>query len=161
MQQIKQLFKSFFFVYFSITNENAFNTKLFRTIVFSVFILIISCTNKQEIQVKNNLIPEEKLIPLIVDVHLFDAYMNLGMNDSISFDPKKINNAIFEKHGTTREKFTETINYYSQDPQQLDSLYEKILVRMSEMKAEIIDPKKNQNKINNDSVVKSNVPNTK
>lgn len=67
--------------------------------------------------------------------------MTLKMNDSLKFDPKKINNAVFKKHNVTREKFNETIQYYSHNPQQLDSLYDRILARMSEMKAETMEKK--------------------
>lgn len=104
--------------------------------------VLSSCTYNQKIQNEKNLIPENKLIPLIVDIHFIDAYMTLRMPDSLCFEPKKLNNEIFKKHGISREKFNETIEYYSQNPQVLDSLYEKIIVRMSEMKAESMKKKK-------------------
>lgn len=126
--------------------EGAMIFKLVRIAFLSQIMILltimISCSDKQKVQNTKNLIPEKKLIPLIVDIHMIDAYMTLRMNDSLNFEPKKLNNAVFKNHDITREKFNETIQFYSQSPQLLDSLYEKILVRMSEMKAETMDKKK-------------------
>jgi hypothetical protein len=102
---------------------------------------VLSCTNKNSERETKNLIPEKDLIPMIIDIHMVDALMTLKMNDSLNFEPKKLNNAVFTKYHTSRKEFDQTIKYYSQKPQLLDSLYEKILVRMSEMKAEISNKK--------------------
>lgn len=99
--------------------------------------LIISCNQKKE-KIPDTIIPEEKLVTILVDLHQADAFLNFGANNTLVYEPKNYYNKVLETHKVTREEFNKTIRYYSTKPAKFDTIYDHVLAKLSEMKAELI-----------------------
>jgi hypothetical protein len=99
-----------------------------------IFIFVVSCNKKPEY-----LISQEKLIPLIVDLHLADAIytsrsiidVNIEQVDSASYYRK-----VFERYNVTRSEFDSTMEYLTARPKKIDGIYDEVLERLSKMEAE-------------------------
>lgn len=86
-----------------------------------------------------NLIPENKMVRVMVDTHIFEAMAegkNLFNDTLVRF--VKINyDEIFKKHGITKEQFLITFDYYEHNPGKMDELMGKVIDEMSKMEAEL------------------------
>ncbi|MBI5219814.1 MAG: DUF4296 domain-containing protein [Bacteroidia bacterium] len=107
-------------------------------IFFFTSAFIISCNNQKQEKVPDTIIPEDKLVLILVDLHQADAFLNFGASNTLVYEPKNYYNKVLENHSVTREKFNETIRYYSSNPAKLDTIYDHVLAKLSEMKAELI-----------------------
>ncbi|MCQ2375939.1 MAG: DUF4296 domain-containing protein [Salinivirgaceae bacterium] len=83
-------------------------------------------------------IDRETLINVLVDVHLVDGYMTAK-----GYRPKDhsriIGNAynyVFEKYGITHSEFMNTMKWYSNRTDQLELVYNKVIVRLQAYEAE-------------------------
>ncbi len=84
-------------------------------------------------------LPPEQMVPVLADLHLADVYSGLlhtpgqpaqGKNmDSLALWTK----SIFAAHHITREEFTASMNWYRDRPEELDSLYAKVIPYLSAM----------------------------
>jgi len=91
---------------------------------------------------RSDIIPEEDLVPLLVDIHLSEGLLILSKvrkkypgRDSISNYIDVIN-----KHGFEKEDFDRTFNFYSNKPDELDEIYELVISELSKMEGRIIGP---------------------
>ena len=107
------------------------------TILLFSFI-ISSCTKNNESWKRVKLIPEKDLVSVLTDVYIADGLltvpdirMKYGETDSTQ---NYID--VIEHHGYTKEEMDKTINhYFTKNPKKLITIYDKVLVRLSEMEA--------------------------
>ena len=105
-------------------------------------LILFSCT----IIGKKYLIPEKNLIPLLVDIHLADgmaiSYRFISLPDNL--DSTVLYSSIFEKHGVSRMQFDSTMSYYTNHPDDLNKIYEKVIERLSKLESEIRNEEKEE-----------------
>ena len=104
------------------------------------FLLIISCTGKQERPDSSGIIPEKDLIPLLEEIHLADGLLANPriQNWVLSIDSISTYHYIAEKHGYSKEEFDKTLHYYFiRKPKRLIKIYDKILGDLSEMESRL------------------------
>lgn len=107
-------------------------------IIIVISLLIASCQSRRSRISGSNLIPENKLVPILTDLYLTDGLigiprivMKYSPLDSIS-----TYNYIIEKHGYTKEAFDRTLKYYFiKNPKKLIKIYDKVLGTLSEMES--------------------------
>ncbi len=78
-------------------------------------------------------LPQEQMAPILADLHLADAYSSIlhdttrpegGKNyDSLASWTK----AILAKHRTSPAEFNDSMEWYRDNPTELDSLYAKVI----------------------------------
>jgi len=108
------------------------------TIPIIIFVLIISCTGKEEKPDKTGLIPEKDFTSLIKEIHLSDGLLANPriQNWVLSVDSVSTYHYLAEKHGYTKEAFDKTIRYYFiSKPKKLIKIYDRILGELSEMES--------------------------
>lgn len=116
--------------------------KAFKAIDSSIFlfvfflVIISSCGRNNQQNTPDGLIGEEKMMHLLIEFHKADAYVALKFDTSQKFNSEQIKQAILTKQGVTQEQFKKTVDYYSHNTLKLDSMYDKILSKLSEMRAE-------------------------
>lgn len=85
-------------------------------------------------------IEKEKLIPLLVDIHLTDAYLqHRGFRPNKQTQRDKIDNAygyILEKHNVTPNQFLNTMQYYGQHTKEYEAIYNKVIEILSKYETE-------------------------
>ncbi len=96
---------------------------LFKLSLFSLF--IIACSEKN---INKDIIPQEKLIPILCDFHIFDAAAKQGVigNNRNNLVRHKHYKSILKKYNIRRAKFDSTIKFYSLRPKEYKILYKKV-----------------------------------
>ena len=108
---------------------------LYTTIL--VFVLL-SCTHENR---NFKLIPEDELIPILVDYHILDGMLSIrNIRDSIIVqDTTNIYDRLLNNYGYTRIDFDSSIYHYSYKIGEFDNIYEEVLNRLNQMETEIRD----------------------
>ncbi len=89
------------------------------------FIVMVACTNRPE-----GVIPPEKIIPIIEDVHLTDAVLTNSRQRRKMSEKEGYYAYIYKKHNITREDFDKSMEYYAHNPKELRETYVDILKRL-------------------------------
>ena len=102
---------------------------------FLLIIILLACSDTK----KKYLIPEKKMVPLLVDMHIADA---MGLDYTLGRKQLRIDSTdlygwIFEKHDVTKMQFDSTISYYTKRPDRLNKIYEKVISSLSKLESEI------------------------
>lgn len=94
--------------------------------------LLISACNRNK--VPEGIIKEKTMIELLTEMHTADAYFNniTGYEcDTMIGEINYTYNQIFKKHGTTKEEFERSMDYYSQNPKKFREMYEKVVLKLN------------------------------
>lgn len=105
--------------------------RLALTFIFLV-VLLFSCKQKQ-VGLPDGIIPKDSLINIVVDLHLADAILlNPNVQSKISdISSNRLYRTVLEKYSISRERFDKSINYYAETPVILDSIYDKVIEKLS------------------------------
>ena len=97
---------------------------------FLIFLcLTLICCHSQ----KNKLIPPDKLVDVLVEMHTADA---LALDNEINIDFGPIDSAtiyssVLGKFGITRNELERTLKYYSTRPEKLNKIYNQVFSTLS------------------------------
>jgi Domain of unknown function (DUF4296) len=118
-----------------------------------ILALFTACSSDEPaaITVPDSLVAEVKMVQLLADVHLLEATLQVEQPNlrTVSLMPGHIvappdpnlpldtSNQfayydIFKKNGCSRDDYEKTMNWYTQNPEQLNLLYDKVLVELTE-----------------------------
>jgi len=86
-----------------------------------------------------DIIPKDKFISILVDIHLADAVLSISSIKKIYTREKSqiYYNQVLEVHGFTITQFNNTIKSYSKKPAKLDKIYEEVLAELSKLEGSI------------------------
>ena len=130
-------------VFFNLCTLNAAQMKK-EHIYFLLICLILSCSEKPTTAMPEGILSEKKMISVLTDIQLIEGAVSKKLID------RSVNNKeshryytkAFEKQGITRQQFDESINFYTENPENMEKIYEKVLVELSKIKAELQNAKK-------------------
>ncbi len=114
---------------------------MIRYILFSFFtisLVFASCESRRTRLDRKNLIPENELVPILMDIYLTDGILGMPRItmkyppvDSISTYTNVIG-----KHGYTKEDLDRTLKYYFiKNPKKLIKIYDRVLSKLSVMES--------------------------
>lgn len=111
---------------------------ILQIILFVLVLLPASC--KSDRIRKSTLIPSKDLVTILTDLYITDGLLvfppiraKYSAKDSIA---NYID--IIEKHGYTKERMDNTINYYfKKDPKKLEKIYDQVLAKLSEIEIKL------------------------
>jgi predicted RNA-binding protein with PUA-like domain len=98
-------------------------------------------------------IKEDKMIDLLVDIHLVDGQLYNYFNvpeDSISRMGGDMFSAVFRKHHTDSTQFNNSYAYYAAQPEKMNKLYDQVIIKLTALN-------EHYNKLHLDSVKKVQV----
>jgi len=81
----------------------------------------------------SNLLPEDKMIDILEDVHLAESKvngLNLGSSDSSLAIFKKLETDLLKKHQVDTAAFRKSYQYYVAEPETFKAMYNKIIERL-------------------------------
>jgi hypothetical protein len=83
-------------------------------------------------------IPQDSMVILMTDLQLVDGAVNLKSRSgkSLSDYANAYTDQVLEKHGVSREEFTESIRYYSFHIEKMDKIYEEVIIRLGKTESE-------------------------
>lgn len=113
-----------------------------RTIIIGGILtsILLSC-NHSKMVVPEGLLKPDKLIPLLVELHLADGYLHhlkfteYRKKDTAFF----IYPAILEKYDISRPMFDSTILFYGQYPDEFAKIYDEVLEKLAIMEGQVME----------------------
>ncbi len=107
--------------------------KLIKYILF-ILIITFSCKSTSEKE-KIEVLPQEKLIPVLIDLHKVDGVLSVYSirRKFKKYDKKDIYDQVLAKHNTTREQVNYSLEYYSDDMEQFEAIFDKLIEELSKL----------------------------
>jgi hypothetical protein len=103
------------------------------------FLLVIgfSSCSKKEVQIPKDILSRQELVPVLVDMHLAQAALGINqLTDSTRYSMKDYSSYIFKSHHTTKEKYEQTLAFYTAHPELLDEIYSEVINELSKKQSE-------------------------
>ncbi|HQO48612.1 MAG TPA: DUF4296 domain-containing protein, partial [Paludibacteraceae bacterium] len=69
------------------------------------------------------MLSEKEMTDVLVDLHLTTAAVNIRVPIEQKAIRQQYINAVFEKHGLTREEFETSLDWYTKNSKQLSAIY--------------------------------------
>lgn len=108
-----------------------------KKIVFIIVVFFISSCSK-EVKIPEYVIPHDKMVIIIADIHILDGLFTVNnVRRKFAKDSIDYYNAVFTNYGYTRSDFDTSINFYSNNIDEYDKIYEEVLNRLNEMETNI------------------------
>ena len=106
---------------------------MFIAVVLLIF--FISCKEDKVIK-PESILSQPAMIELLMDMHIADAHINLATTpqDSARQLLTGAYQKIFDKHQVTQETFNMSYEWYVTHADELDAIYEKVVIRLQEKK---------------------------
>ncbi|MCX6247687.1 MAG: DUF4296 domain-containing protein [Bacteroidetes bacterium] len=112
-----------------------------RTFIASCLIcLLVSCNgHKKELLpaglVADSILPREKMISVLVDVHLVEASLNIEKNrgGDIALLSENYYQGLCRKYHMSKRRFRENMNYYKMDPENFSKMYGEVLQNLTDL----------------------------
>lgn len=107
-----------------------------KTVFIIVVVFIFSCS--KEVKIPEYVIPHDKMVNIIADIHILDGLFTVNnVRRKFAKDSIDYYNAVFTNYGYTRSDFDTSINFYSNNIDEYDKIYEEVLNRLNEMETNI------------------------
>ncbi|GAB3986779.1 hypothetical protein GCM10028807_04920 [Spirosoma daeguense] len=90
--------------------------------------LVTGCTNLEDAR-PDNLIPEDKMVAILTEIHLTEAQvsrMSLAAIDSSNIVYKYLETKLFKKMQVDTAAYRKSYNYYSTHPKEMEAIYKQI-----------------------------------
>jgi len=109
-----------------------------KIFIFLTSICILSACGDSFIEKPKGLIPEKKMVDMLVDLHLADALYEqrsnrLGVND-VRIKAEDFYYSVLEKHGVADSVFEKSIVYYASFPKDFEKIYAAALDKVNLMR---------------------------
>lgn len=119
--------------------------KKYRNFLFFSFIIstiiFISCGGKNHIKLPEGIVVPDTMASVLADVHLLQASAQLGYTQNPDDSTVPLSYAsLWKKHGLTQESYDKNLKFYCDHPSLLDSVYEKVIGKLNQEKAELMGP---------------------
>lgn len=106
--------------------------------IFLLNLLLPACesTDKQRTALP---IPREKVVSVMVDMHLVETAHNMKLTEGDSIRPSysQLCEAIFVQHGISPSAFDSALYVLSFRPKEMSEVYDLVLERLSELDAKV------------------------
>ena len=119
--------------------------RLFWLIAFSC---LISCTPSDPLADKpkipsDSIISEDQMVLMLADIHLADAGLLIKRNRGEKTDKlaTKYYEGIFQKYHISADRYQMNLDYYRQDFEVLEKLYEKVVVELKAREQAYVKPR--------------------
>lgn len=104
-----------------------------RLSLIFIIVLFSACESKDSSKVPDGIIPESKMIPIIVELHIVDATISIKQFN-IRTNNKRIEkyyNYVLGKYGYDRVQFNKSVKFYSENPERFDKMYDKVIEKLT------------------------------
>ena len=106
--------------------------------------LFFACSSKQSEVIPPEVLPREKMVQVLLDVHLLEASMNMGASPGVVISsPAEVQMSadVLKKHNISKAQYDQSMSYYSLRPTELSEIYQLVLNELSKMQAEVSSSK--------------------
>ena len=110
----------------------------YKLAVFFLFVFV-ACNSTTQPYTSKEKLSKEKMVEVLLDVHLAEATFNVIDRNKKSAD-SIINNEyalIFKRHNVKADDFFNTYNYYIANPSLMDSAYGELVSRITTLQSQV------------------------
>jgi hypothetical protein len=111
-------------------------------LLLSLFIFCLfatSCSNSKKIKVPAGVLSQDTMVSVLTDIHLVKAAQQLGIAiDTADTDRRVPYEYVWKKHHITEDNYKKSLDFYTHNPNVLDTIYENVLNDLSKQKAELL-----------------------
>ncbi|MDP3463798.1 MAG: DUF4296 domain-containing protein [Bacteroidales bacterium] len=113
-------------------------------LLVAIVSLSISCKRNDTIKTPKPeiMLAENQMVQIITDISLAEASLNYKRNKGVTLTGFKepVFSLIFEKHGITRQIIEENLNWYNQNPELMEKIYDSVMVQLNSIRDEVSKP---------------------
>jgi hypothetical protein len=107
---------------------------------YIILMFFAACTTQKPIEpeMPENLLPPEKMVEVITQMHLADALVMSLPNavDSAAIHRKAMYDFIYQKLKVNEQDFQSSFNYYKMMPEQIDSIYGHVIEELGKLESQ-------------------------
>ncbi|MBC7387999.1 MAG: DUF4296 domain-containing protein [Opitutaceae bacterium] len=94
-------------------------------LLIGLLLLMIFSACKKETQTEANVLEKEKMVTVLTQLHLAEAYVNANytFSDSARYLYKSLEDSILKSQGTNLAVFDSSLAYYQKDVKSMDEIY--------------------------------------
>lgn len=104
-------------------------------VLLTSYLVFFSCTPENENPPPADLIAQAEMVSVITDLTLSEAALAgeplAGFNDTL----KKLN--VLKEHKLDKDQFLKSFKYYTENPSQLKTIYDSVIVVLTKRRADI------------------------
>lgn len=110
-----------------------------RKLLFLFLVLIVGCVNR-EVNIPNDIVDSETFVDIMIDIQIREGMgtyrrQNKGISTKDELPDDLVE--ILKKNNTTTEDFLKTYDFYVNNPELMEGIYEQVLDSLSKLEAEI------------------------
>ncbi len=122
----------FFLVCGSTRSNSSFFLPVSLILLILSGLLLTACSSHPKGPPGKGILRTRQLVELLVDLHYYESVYtvaghSVGYRHEPESDTLDYYLPVFEKHGTTREVFRESMKYYSYNPSQFEAIYDRVV----------------------------------
>ena len=106
--------------------------------VLFISILFLSACSKKPVEIPAHILQPDTMVSILKDIHL--AQSSISVTDYASKSPYTMNqyvSYILERHGQSRERFMQSLRYYTGEPELMDGIYDSVIARLGNTSAQL------------------------
>ncbi len=106
-------------------------------LVFLILIFLSGC-NQSKTPETNGIIPSDSLVMILSDIQLIESALYVKQNEGkdIRSYSDYYYRYLYSKYHTSSEKIRESLRYYQENPEKLESIYKNVLDSLSRKQSE-------------------------
>ncbi|MFO7789061.1 MAG: DUF4296 domain-containing protein [Bacteroidota bacterium] len=106
-------------------------------LMFGVMLVLFACNRSREkLDKPDNIIPKDKLVSVLVDIHKVDGLLVSKVVDVQEYSKAALYHSVFNKYDVDEDSFNNTIRYYTvNDIESLNEVYDEVLAVLNEEQA--------------------------
>ncbi|HYX10140.1 MAG TPA: DUF4296 domain-containing protein [Bacteroidales bacterium] len=114
-----------------------------KYLFFIVLFLLVACQQHKQ---KVKLIPREKFIQVLTDIHLADgvAYSGNFLSEYHRIDSLNYSQDVFKKNGVTKAQYDTTLAYYTAHADKFNKIYDEVIANLTRMEGDLEKEKMKQ-----------------
>lgn len=132
-----------------------------KIILFYIIVLLISTSCGEKADKPSYLWEEDKFVDVMTKFQMAEAILRLGYNrtsDGI-YDADSVYASALKEAGVSQAIFDSNYNYYLNHPKDFERIYKKVIVRLNESSARLVNEKNiENNKVDKKDSIKTIVP---
>jgi len=110
-----------------------------KYLILFIVSLFMACAEEPIEVIPIDVFSIEKMTAVMVDIQLIEGGIVIRKYNKTQRQGEIVEyyKALFEKHQISREEFDYSFKYYTDHPEKLEEVYEKMLEKLSELEAEV------------------------
>lgn len=118
---------------------------MIRVLIISLLLLTSCSDGIPRIKKPDNLIPREKMIPLLTELVKLEAYITDEYGNIVEYHKVMINtgDSLLEAKGYTKDQLESSLDYYGSRQEEMISIYTDVLDELNKELGELEKRKKN------------------